>query len=361
MNHLINQLSRTFTVRLVLNILLWVVLCCMIYTMNVPDHHVREILFYKAISLVSLLLFSYTNNLFLIPHFLAKGRTFLYLLLAFLLMTAYAFLYSIFIQAVVHKTPEIKLYEIVLFTISGKAEWSSDAIAETTLGYAFVYSLWLFVMTMAWYMHDHARQRRVMLLAQQKQTEAELSFLKAQIHPHFLFNTLNNLYALALRKSEKSPDVILKLSSILRYLLYDSNTPTVSFEKEKEIMQAYIDIELLRLDNVRQFKFSISADEPRPIPPLLWLPVLENVFKHGTRTVADDNYVEFNFRIQRNVLTIYSKNKEKMLVKVNAEQGGIGLKNLEKRLEILYPGKHHISTVQESSYYISQVQIELPS
>jgi two-component system LytT family sensor kinase len=221
-----------------------------------------------------LMLFSYLNNLVLIPRYLARGKPFLYLVFAFLLTAAYAFLYSLFMLGAVHRNPGIHLYEIVVFTVPGKAEWNKAAIWTATWGYAVIYGIWLFIMTLAWYMHDHARQRRVMLLAQQKQTETELNFLKAQINPHFLFNTLNNLYALALRKSEKSPDAILKLSSILRYLLYDSNTPTVSFEKEREIMQAYIDIELLRLDNAEQFKFTITTDDSRQIPPLLWLPVL---------------------------------------------------------------------------------------
>jgi len=208
-------------------------------------------------------------------------------------------------------------------------------------------------------MHDHARQRKAMLLVQQKQTETELNFLRAQINPHFLFNTLNNLYALALRKSDKSPDAILKLSSILRYLLYDANTANASFEKEKEIMEAYIDIESLRLDNSTRLHIHISADEPYQVPPLLWLPVLENVFKHGTRIISEDNPVEFRFEIINNKLIIYSKNKEKMLVKTDEEHGGIGLTNLQKRLALLYPGRHHLSVSQEDNYYISEVKIDL--
>ena len=208
-------------------------------------------------------------------------------------------------------------------------------------------------------MHDHARQRQAALLAQQRQLQTELDFLKAQINPHFLFNTLNNLYALALKKSAQSPDAILKLSAILRYLLYDSNTSTVSFDKEKEIMEAYIDIELLRLDSSELVAISIEADQPYQIPPLLWLPILENVFKHGTRTMAEGNAVSFRFEILQNTLTIYAQNKEKLVSNVQPEQGGIGLSNLGKRLELLYPGKHTLAISRENNDYISQLTIAL--
>jgi two-component system LytT family sensor kinase len=359
MKSIIGRLSGIFSLRLFLNIVLWIVLCFQIYTMNIPNHDVAAINTCKAVSIISLLLFSYFNNFFLVPRYLNKRRYGLYLALAFAWLVIYSFSYSVFIQWIAHSRPSIKIYEIVLFSVFLKAQWSMHAIKVTSIGYLFVYGLWLFIMTMAWYMQDHARLKKAMMQAQQKQTETELSFLKAQINPHFLFNTLNNLYALALRKSDSSPDAILKLSSILRYLLYASNTPTVSFEKEKEIMQAYIDIESLRLDRTDQLQFVITADKPYQIPPLLWLPVLENIFKHGTRTIAEDNYVSFNFEIKNDVLSIYSKNKEKMLGKIDTEQGGIGLENLEKRLALLYAGKYSFSTQRTDDYYISSVKIDL--
>src|SRR6185437_14342472 len=154
-------------------------------------------------------------------------------------------------------------------------------------------ALILFQFTMAWYMTDHAKQQKAIEAAKKKQVEAELNFLKSQINPHFLFNTLNNLYALAIKHSDKTPDTILKLSAILRYLLYESNVENISFEKEKEIMQAYIALELLRLSNSNNFTFSISSDNKCNIPPLLWVPVLENVFKHGTRIISDNNFVDY--------------------------------------------------------------------
>lgn len=359
MNRVINKLFQTFSLRLFLNIILWVVMSVQFYYSNLPESNVVLITLCKLVSLLSLILFTYINNLFLIPRYLATRRFRIFLLLAFLLTCIYAFLYSVFVLSTVHNHPDLKPYQIVLFSVPFKAELTTSAVRAATIGYASTFGIWLLIFTMAWYMHDHARQRRAMLAVQQKQTEMELNFLKAQINPHFLFNTLNNLYALALRKSEKSPDAILKLSTILRYLLYESNTPTVPFEKEKEIMEAYIDIELLRLDSAEQLHVLIAADKPCQVPPLLWLPVLENVFKHGTRTMSEDNCVEFHFTIKNEELLIYSRNKEKMLVRANEEPGGIGLKNLEKRLQLLYPKRHKISTLQDNNHYISEVKIDL--
>jgi LytS/YehU family sensor histidine kinase len=215
--------------------------------------------------------------------------------------------------------------------------------------------------TMAWYMNDYSKQEKLVEETRKKQIETELSFLKSQINPHFLFNTLNNLYSLALKKSDTAPEAILKLSVILRYLLYDSNTEEVSFDKEKEIMQAYIDLELLRLADNDQLHFSISADNSCKVPPLLWLPVLENVFKHGTRFISTECFVDYRFMIQNNMLTIYAKNRYKNAApSVESDKvGGIGLSNLRKRLNILYPQKHKINIMQDEDYYVTEVQVAL--
>jgi len=260
---------------------------------------------------------------------------------------------------VIHYYPLINNYDIVFLSIPVDTELTFASIIESSAGYFIVYGLWLFVSTLTWYMHDYWRQQELIKDTLQKQLETELSFLKNQINPHFLFNTLNNLYALALQKSDDAPGAILKLSSILRYILYESDTPTMSFEKEKEIMQAYIELELLRLSDKEGLRFDIMTDKSYELPPLLWLPVLENVFKHGTRTISEKTPVEFHFEIRNNRLSVYSRNDVKMLVGSNEQRGGVGLNNLKKRLELLYPEKHSFETRSENNFYITQIQIDL--
>jgi two-component system LytT family sensor kinase len=230
---------------------------------------------------------------------------------------------------------------------------------ESTLTYAIGNIGWLFVFSLGWFMHDHTRQQKLLEAVQKKQMETELHFLKNQVNPHFLFNTLNNLYGLSLKNSDKGPDAILRLSSILRYMLYESNAQLVSFEREKEIMNAYIELELLRLPAGEDFHFNIEADRAYSIPPLLWLPVLENVFKHATRVIATHYFVDFRFVIKDNIVEIYSKNNYKAGAKTNGDAGGIGLDNSRKRLALLYPGRHKIETGKDEEYYTVQIKIEL--
>jgi two-component system LytT family sensor kinase len=248
-----------------------------------------------------------------------------------------------------------------IVTAIPKGRLTIGLIMAGAFNYYFFLLIWVCIFTMAWYLRDYSRQTRLVEETRKKQIETELSFLKNQINPHFLFNTLNNLYSLALKKADTAPDAILQLSAILRYLLYESDSKEVSFEKEKEIMNAYIGLELLRLTDKENLHFSISADNNYNIPPLLWLPVLENVFKHGTRYISVNRYIGYKFTIENNKLTMHSKNEFKLTNGVESEQKsqGIGLDNLRKRLELLFKDKYTIHTKVEGSYYIADIIISL--
>jgi LytS/YehU family sensor histidine kinase len=187
----------------------------------------------------------------------------------------------------------------------------------------------------------------------------ELAFLRNQLNPHFLFNTLNNLYGLALEKNENTPDSILKLSLILRYLVYESSLALVSFEKEKEIMHAYIELELLRLSDANNVSFFVTTDKDYSLPPLLWLPVLENIFKHGTRFITSELNIEYRCTAINDKLTIFSKNTFKPGMKQEKNGGGVGLTTLKKRLALLYPAKHSMSTITEGNFYTTNIEIDL--
>jgi LytS/YehU family sensor histidine kinase len=146
-------------------------------------------------------------------------------------------------------------------------------------------------------------------------------------------------------------------------MLYESNSNETSFEKENEIMQAYIDLELLRITKKNGLQFHIESDKDYNIPPLLWVPVLENIFKHGTRFISKEYNIEYRFIIHQGSLSIYSKNTFKQ---ANAEneiesekKGGIGLDNLKKRLALLFPGKHVLYSGKEDDYFITNVLIQL--
>ena len=304
----------------------------------------------------------YFNNLVLVPQLLVNRKYVAYFTAALAMCFATALLYTFLLASYLHHNPMLIVDETGAIRYGTIAAEVPVSALLTQLKIAFNTSISLtFTFTLAWYMMDYARQQKMHEAAAKKQVETELQFLRGQINPHFLFNTLNNLYGLAIKKSDTTPDAILKLSAILRYLLYESNAPLVSFAREKEIMLAYIELELLRLDNQEGIIISISSDAERDIPPLLWLPLLENVFKHGTRFITDDYAIEFRCNIQNNELTIFSRNKYDKDTADNgtAKTEGIGLANLKQRLELLYPGQYTLAAGNEGGYYIATATIKL--
>lgn len=168
---------------------------------------------------------------------------------------------------------------------------------------------------------------------------AELNFLKAQVNPHFLFNTLNNLYYLAYSKSENTTEVIEKLSGMMRYMIYDSNYPLVQLNKEIDYMQNYISLEKLRLNEKVKINFNIEGDtDSVRIAPLILITFLENAFKHGVSSTTNESWINASLNCQSGKLTFEVANKK--APKTTEEKSGIGLQNVKRRLELSYPGQY---------------------
>ncbi len=202
--------------------------------------------------------------------------------------------------------------------------------------------------------HWYVIQRTNQLLEKEK-LQAELNFLKSQINPHFLFNTLNNLYSLTLKKSDSSPEVVLKLSEILDYMLYECSSEKVSLEKEISLVKNYIDLEKLRFGERFNIKLQIEG-KPAGInvAPLLLFPLVENSFKHGVRRDAENSWVKIDLTVKRDEVVFEVSNKIASEKTGDNIPGGIGLENLKKRLDILYPGRHEFS-IKEDSYEFKAV------
>lgn len=190
--------------------------------------------------------------------------------------------------------------------------------------------------------------------------EAELKFLKAQIHPHFLFNTLNNLYALTLKKSDNAPDVVLKLSSLLDYMLYEANTQQVSLEKEVKHLQDYIELERLRYVNL-QFAENIQGNiASKQIAPMLLLPFIENSFKHGVSNTVDNPFIDISLSVSEDEMVFEVKNsKSQQEVKKQSYSAGIGLKNVKRRLELLYKDRYSLNITEKEGKFTIVLKIKL--
>ena len=205
-----------------------------------------------------------------------------------------------------------------------------------------------------WYL-----QRKRTIEAEQQRTVAELKLLKAQLHPHFLFNTLNNLYSHTLESSPRSPEIVMKLSGLLRFMIYDSNTPKISLVKEIELLQDYISLEKLRYGDRLDLSMTITGDVERyQIAPLLLLPFLENAFKHGISKQINACWISFHLSMAGSTMCFKLVNS----IDPDGEKnrvGGLGLQNVRQRLELLYKHSYRLEIVMLDEVFVVSLEINL--
>ena len=188
---------------------------------------------------------------------------------------------------------------------------------------------------------DYAKaQRRLGEMAKER-AEAELNFLKSQLNPHFLFNSLNTIYFLIDKQNGEARTTLLQMSDLLRYQLYDCNSPAIEIEKEVRYLQDYVRLQELRKDN--HYEVGIEVGEQVKgfrITPLLLIPFVENAFKHISHYSHEKNFIRVNLQRKNGTLTFTVENSKDDQQRSTEPSGGIGLSNVKRRLELLYPGRH---------------------
>lgn len=193
--------------------------------------------------------------------------------------------------------------------------------------------------------------------------QSELNFLRAQTNPHFLFNTLNNLYVLARKKSDKTADAIMMLSKIMRFVLYECRAPRIAVGDEAKVIQDYIELEKLRYNKRLHVDYLESLDNPHtPIAPLLLLPFVENSFKHGASGTTGDVEIHIQLTLREHELSFSVKNTVDNDFELPANGnngGGIGLKNVQRQLDLLYPGQYTLTTGRENGFFEAGLNIRL--
>lgn len=196
--------------------------------------------------------------------------------------------------------------------------------------------------------------------------ESELNFLRAQTNPHFLFNTLNNLYGLARKKSDQTPEAIMMLSKIMRFMLYECKAPRIAVTDEAKVIRDYIDLEKLRYND----RLSVTYQEDTQtsgasIAPLLLLPFVENSFKHGASSTTGKVEIRVNLHLTGNKLlfsvenTIDADQPKTSTANGNYSSNGIGLKNIRRQLDLIYPERHLLKIQQEDGMYKAHLEIDL--
>ena len=206
------------------------------------------------------------------------------------------------------------------------------------------------------YLYSQELKNRERELVKEK-VETELNYLKTQINPHFLFNTLNNIYSLARKKADETPDVVLKLSKLLRFVLYETEAKSIPISREIEFLQDYIDLQKIRFDKRLNVKFSTSVDEPQTqILPLILIPLVENAFKHGASQSTDSSFVQVDLHLNKGNLNL---NVQNSFESANLDkETGIGLKNLQRQLELSY-AEFELKKETKEGIYNAELNVNL--
>ncbi|WP_431127278.1 sensor histidine kinase [Flagellimonas flava] len=197
---------------------------------------------------------------------------------------------------------------------------------------------------------------------EKEKVETELKFLKAQIHPHFLFNTLNSIYSLSLAKSTKTPDAVLGLSKFLDYMLYDCNDKFITVDKEWEQLMNLVELERLRYGDQLSISATIKDDNKESlIPPLLLLPFVENAFKHGADSLLTDSWIKIDLKLENQQMQFMVENSKATTdLEENLDSDkNIGLKNVRRRLDLFFPEKHELKILEEPDSFLVKLEIDL--
>lgn len=287
----------------------------------------------------------YANYLVLLPRLLNRKKYVQY---------TFAVVLLIFSISLVKYGFALAFERVVLFRSSMTRPLT---FAQYYFSAVFTSLMFVFLSAALRFALDWFRNERIRRELENEKLSAELAFLKSQINPHFLFNCLNNIYSLAYQKSDATPEAVLKLSEIMRYMLYESNDKLVDIGKEIGYLRNYIDLQKLRFGNRAMVEIQVNgAAEGLLIAPMILIAFVENAFKHGlisdmqkpiTVTLSTDNK-KLDF-VVRNAKSTHNKDKT----------GGIGLVNVRRRLDLLYPGNYTLNVENEMENYTTHLTLDL--
>ncbi|MDX2444504.1 MAG: histidine kinase [Bacteroidales bacterium] len=291
----------------------------------------------------------YLNYLILIPYFLKREKYILYgvLIVACILLSA-----EITSLVFSHMSDLIFPGYYIVIGLS-----FSDIVAFQIV---YIVLTSLLELSSAWF--KLAESEKKLMKIEQEKISMELKALKSQLNPHFLFNSLNNLYSLSLKKSDKAPDMILRLSSLMRYILYESSQDYVPLQNEIDCVIDYLEIQNLRIeDSEPGIHFDLRGEVgEKQIAPLIFLPLVENAFKHGMKGSVDTRFIYISMDMDDTHLIFNIKNNKGTAVKVKSEiEGGIGLENIRKRLNLIYPNRHIMNVGDSKLKFEVELKIQL--
>ncbi len=333
--------SRAFT-----HVAWWLLLIAVFFSLEEPGYG----FWFRLTNALLLGLFYmgvvYFNLLYLIPEYLSQKKIFRYilLLLVSLLIASPIRTFLFYLKFNAHPDLQLRVLETQV---------------EQYLASLFI----VLSSTVLKIISDWLRQQRELRELTTQNLQSEIRFLRSQINPHFLFNTLNSLYALTLKKDDSAPAIVLKLSDMMRYMLYESNSEKVPLKKEVDYIKNYLELEKLRHGVKTEVIFELEgAMSDQKITPLLFIPFIENCFKHGVNKSVEKSLVQLHMKLEDNKIWFQIRNSKPAdlnSLEISNEVGGIGLENIKRRLKLLYPGKHHLEIRDKSAEYIVNLELML--
>lgn len=361
--------KKTF-ITIGIHMIVWIMLLIIpAYLINVESN--RDLMFLREvwIQIFFYAVIFYTTYFWLVPHLFFKGRKLQFFLLTFLLISGITFLSWMIVQknrseterkmhrqdvpemAASDRNPAFKPREFRERRPPALKNWPLFNFALTSL---LVSGLGLGLR----FSEKLSQNEKLRKEAEKERADQELNLLKSQINPHFLFNTLNTIYSLALVNSEHTAGAVMKLSDMMRYVLQDVNREKVPVALELDYIRHYVGLQQLRLNQNITVVLEVEDDDAgQQVAPILLVPFVENVFKHGT---SAHEKAEILIRIKCSGNTLDLKTINRIFPERYREEGsGIGLTNTKKRLELIYPGKHQLDLKEDGDRFFVNLTIEL--
>ncbi|MEM6967585.1 MAG: histidine kinase [Bacteroidota bacterium] len=330
------------TQRVVYHTLFWLAMFFLLLLIDTSGFSIFAKILIDVVSILFFAVLVYFNLFYLIPNYLTEKKFLLYC--------------GLLILSVIIITP-IKLM-VFYFIIPNSQSWiPSQQIGIFISSFMIVGASTIGKIVTDWV--RHLRERKEL---QTQTMQSELRFLKSQINPHFLFNTLNNLYALTLKKSDKAPEIVIKLSEMMRYMLYECNEKRVPLQKEVNYIQNYLDLERLRQGKNVDINFRVVGQVfDQQIAPLMFIPFLENSFKHGLNTQISHGFVDITMNVNQQHVHFHIENSkaESLPTQTHKRSGGIGLVNVKRRLNIIYPNQHDLTIHDNPKTYAVDLDLDL--
>lgn len=332
---------------LIWHIIFWVVyMSIFTFVEGGYNNQFREAMLIEAAYFPIRLMVVYINYFLLMPRLLLKGATMRYILLTLATIIIGALLQRWF--AFYH------INELIFPNWDQGSFWQLYRFVQAGM---IITSPMIFLIGITVIYRLVESQRKLAEIAEER-TKAELQYLKNQINPHFFFNTLNNLYGLALSKSDKTPEVVMKLSELMSYMLYDTRQNTVPLSKELNYIQNYIELEEVRYEGRFSCNVRMEGEVERvSLPPMLLLPFVENAFKHGVNTSSEGAWIYVQVKVNRGRLSFVVENS--VGEKKSETKGGLGIKNVKRRLRLLYPETHSLQYGETNEGYKITLEIDL--